>query len=182
MYNLTKRQAEVEILPMAAAEKLAVVCYGPTGGGLLTGKYGSGKRPASGRLVENKMYATRYSGESYYEVAERFTLLAGERGQPHDLLRDGSLLLEGEADRAGGVREIALRLGDGGDLHLLPRVEEVLHEHHRVVSLFEGLAVEVRRQLLKGLRVEVDGDRHVLVRGGELVRDLLVQCADEAAP
>lgn len=39
MYNLIKRQAEVEILPMAQAELLGVVTYNPLGGGLLTGKY-----------------------------------------------------------------------------------------------------------------------------------------------
>ena len=38
MYNLIKRQAEVEILPMAAAENLAVMPYSPLGGGLLTGR------------------------------------------------------------------------------------------------------------------------------------------------
>jgi len=80
MYNLTKRQVEVEILPMAAAENLGVVCYSPTGGGLLTGKYGAAQRPASGRLVENKMYQTRYGDPTYYDVAERFTALARERG------------------------------------------------------------------------------------------------------
>lgn len=45
MYNLVKRQAEVEILPLALAEELAVISYRPLGGGLLTGKYGSGRRP-----------------------------------------------------------------------------------------------------------------------------------------
>src|SRR5262245_8927759 len=39
MYNLTKRQAEVEILPMAQSEQLGVISYSPLGGGLLTGKY-----------------------------------------------------------------------------------------------------------------------------------------------
>ena len=39
MYNLVKRQAEVEILPMAEAEELGVITYSPLGGGLLTGKY-----------------------------------------------------------------------------------------------------------------------------------------------
>ena len=37
MYNLAKRQAEVELLPMAHAENLAVFPYGPLGGGLLSG-------------------------------------------------------------------------------------------------------------------------------------------------
>ena len=36
MYNLVKRQAEVEILPMAASEHLAVLPYNPLGGGLLS--------------------------------------------------------------------------------------------------------------------------------------------------
>ena len=40
MYNLVKRTAEVEILPMAQALGLGVIPYSPTGGGLLTGKYG----------------------------------------------------------------------------------------------------------------------------------------------
>jgi aryl-alcohol dehydrogenase-like predicted oxidoreductase len=80
MYNLVKRQAEVEILPMAAAENLGVICYGPTGGGLLTGKYGAGRRPSAGRLVDSKMYSTRYADEANYAAAERFTALARDRG------------------------------------------------------------------------------------------------------
>ena len=80
MYNLVKRQAEVEILPLALAEELAVISYSPLGGGLLTGKYGSGRRPASGRLVENTMYATRYGDAAYYDVADRFTAYARESG------------------------------------------------------------------------------------------------------
>src|SRR5262245_44066938 len=35
MYNLVKRQAEVEILPMAAANQVSVFPYSPAGGGLL---------------------------------------------------------------------------------------------------------------------------------------------------
>jgi len=80
MYNLVKRQAEVEILPMAEAEGLGVIPYGPLGGGLLTGRYGADRRPAAGRLVDNAMYRTRYGDPGYYETAERFTALAGELG------------------------------------------------------------------------------------------------------
>ena len=64
MYNLVKRQAEVEILPMAQANGIAVVPYSPAGGGLLSGKYA--ERPSeplatnSGRLSTNKMYEARY--------------------------------------------------------------------------------------------------------------------------
>ena len=80
MYNLVKRQAEVEILPMALSEKLAVIPYSPLGGGLLTGKYGVGKRPEKGRLIENKMYVTRYGAEENFQVAEAFTRFATEHG------------------------------------------------------------------------------------------------------
>ncbi|HKY59650.1 MAG TPA: aldo/keto reductase [Gemmatimonadota bacterium] len=78
MYNLVKRQAEVEILPMAEAENLAVFPYSPLGGGLLTGKYAGSDRPADGRLVESEMYRIRY--RDTYDTAERFAEFARERG------------------------------------------------------------------------------------------------------
>jgi aryl-alcohol dehydrogenase-like predicted oxidoreductase len=80
MYNLVKRQAEVEILPFAEAEQVGVITYSPLGGGLLTGKYGVNKRPSQGRLVEEQMYTKRYSDQMNYEVAERFAGYASERG------------------------------------------------------------------------------------------------------
>jgi aryl-alcohol dehydrogenase-like predicted oxidoreductase len=79
MYNLVKRQAEVELLPLAQADALGVITYSPLGGGLLTGKYGVGRRPDTGRLVENEMYRTRYGDEGYFETAERFAAFARER-------------------------------------------------------------------------------------------------------
>ena len=60
MYNLVKRQAEVEILPMAESEGFAVCPYSPLGGGLLTGKYAAG---GEGRLTHNEMYNSRYGPE-----------------------------------------------------------------------------------------------------------------------
>ena len=80
MYNLVKRQAEVEILPMAQSENLGVIPYSPLGGGLLTGKYGSGKKPNQGRLTDNPMYQKRYGQEWVYDVAGNFTLFAQEHG------------------------------------------------------------------------------------------------------
>ena len=80
MYNLVKRQAEVELLPMAQSEQLGVISYSPLGGGLLTGKYGAKKRPKAGRLMENKMYQIRYADQAMYDVAEKFTLIAKDIG------------------------------------------------------------------------------------------------------
>jgi aryl-alcohol dehydrogenase-like predicted oxidoreductase len=59
MYNLVKRQAEVEIVPLAVSEQIGVIPYSPLGAGILTGKYGVNKRPEQGRLVEEKRYTDR---------------------------------------------------------------------------------------------------------------------------
>ncbi|ALS22925.1 aldo/keto reductase [Paenibacillus naphthalenovorans] len=80
MYNLVKRQAEVEILPMAQSERMGVISYSPLGGGLLTGKYGVGRKPELGRLVEQANYKLRYADAGYYETADRFTRYADEHG------------------------------------------------------------------------------------------------------
>lgn len=72
MYNLAKRQAETELLPLAEAEQMAVIPFSPLGGGLLTGKYDTYSKPDSGRLVEREMYSKRYSLPQYYEIAQRF--------------------------------------------------------------------------------------------------------------
>ena len=78
MYNLVKRQAEVEILPMAASEQMGVITYSPLGAGLLSGKYGVNKRPEQGRLVQNARYSDRYGAEQDFVAAEKFTKYAGE--------------------------------------------------------------------------------------------------------
>ncbi len=77
MYNLVKRQVEVEILPMAASEGFAVCPYSPLGGGLLSGKYAQGQ---SGRLTTNKMYASRYSEDWMYKAASALSDIAEELG------------------------------------------------------------------------------------------------------
>ncbi len=80
MYNLVKRQAEVEIFPLALAEQLAVVTYSPVGGGLLSGKYRPGKRPNDGRLVENANYVRRYGEEWMLDSAGKFADFAEASG------------------------------------------------------------------------------------------------------
>jgi len=77
MYSLVKRQAEVEILPMADHEGLGVVPYNAIGAGLLTGKYLEG---GAGRLTETEMYRQRYENPGYVETTKRFVAHARERG------------------------------------------------------------------------------------------------------
>jgi aryl-alcohol dehydrogenase-like predicted oxidoreductase len=77
MYNLVKRQAEVEILPMAQANGIGVIPYSPGAAGLLSGKYsGAG----NGRLKTNKMYEARYGEAWMFEVAEKFVALCKQKG------------------------------------------------------------------------------------------------------
>jgi len=78
MYNLVKRQAEVELLPLALSEGLAVCPYNPLAAGLLTGKY---QRGETGRLRESEMYRKRFQHEIYWEVGERFVAYAASLGQ-----------------------------------------------------------------------------------------------------
>ena len=80
MYNLVKRQAEVEILPLAQSENLGVISYNPLGGGLLSGKYGQDRRAAQGRLTEDEMYQKRYADQWIYDAAIEFSRLAVENG------------------------------------------------------------------------------------------------------
>ncbi|PRY21454.1 aryl-alcohol dehydrogenase-like predicted oxidoreductase [Aliiruegeria haliotis] len=77
MYNLVKRQVEVELLPCAQDLDIAVVPYSPLGGGLLTGKFARG---GSGRIAENPMYAARYKSAWMHDVARELAGIGEEAG------------------------------------------------------------------------------------------------------
>lgn len=81
MYNLVKRQAEVEILPMAKSENIGVISYSPLGGGLLTGKYNidnTSNKNSLGRLHDNSKYKKRYGQNWMYNAAIALQKLASE--------------------------------------------------------------------------------------------------------
>lgn len=78
MYSLVKRQAEVEIFPMAVDQDIKLVPYSPLGGGLLTGKYAKGE---TGRLTENKMYKARYDVAWMHDCAVGLSKIADELGE-----------------------------------------------------------------------------------------------------
>lgn len=77
MYSLVKRQAEVELLPMAQDQGLAVFSYSPLGAGLLTGKYAAG---GTGRLAEDARYAARYADPAAHRAAVGLAQLAADTG------------------------------------------------------------------------------------------------------
>lgn len=77
MYNLVKRQSEVELLPMCADQNILAAPYSPLGGGLLTGKYASGQ---SGRLTEDDMYLNRYAVDAMHRAAGDLVDIANDLG------------------------------------------------------------------------------------------------------
>ncbi|WP_299043915.1 aldo/keto reductase [uncultured Tateyamaria sp.] len=77
MHSLVKRQAEVEIFPMAVDQAIEVVPYSPLGGGLLTGKYAQG---GSGRLTEDHRYAARYNVGWMHDAAAKLSALSADQG------------------------------------------------------------------------------------------------------
>lgn len=77
MFNLVKRQAEVEILPMCRDQNIAAFPYSPLGGGLLTGKYGAQK---AGRLADNEMYASRYGIDWMHDTAGKLLTYSQQVG------------------------------------------------------------------------------------------------------
>ncbi|PWJ21952.1 aldo/keto reductase [Jannaschia seohaensis] len=77
MYNLVKRQAEVELLPMAQDQSIAVMPYSPLGGGLLTGKYARG---GAGRLTDDARYAARYAPDWMHAAGRGLAEIADETG------------------------------------------------------------------------------------------------------
>ena len=80
MYNLVKRQAEVEILPHARSEKLGIITYNPLGGGMLSGKYTRDRQSDAARLADDDMYQKRYGEEWMFETTRRFSQFAAEHG------------------------------------------------------------------------------------------------------
>ncbi|MBO9476654.1 aldo/keto reductase [Shimia sp. R11_0] len=76
MYNLVKRQAEVEILPMCADLGILAATYSPLGGGLLTGKYKQGQ--GEGRLTSDPYYTARYNVDWMHAAAAQLPDIAEE--------------------------------------------------------------------------------------------------------
>lgn len=79
MYSLVKRQAEVEIIPMAQDQNIHVIPYSPLGAGLLTGKY-SKEAQGIGRLTEDRRYKARYGQPWMHQTAAKLATMAAELG------------------------------------------------------------------------------------------------------
>jgi aryl-alcohol dehydrogenase-like predicted oxidoreductase len=86
-YNLLFREIERELLPLALEEGLAVNCYNPLAGGLLTGRYTKADDPDKGRFSSElggfgAMYKARYWREREFETIDQLLTIAGDLGEP----------------------------------------------------------------------------------------------------
>lgn len=78
-YNLIERGVEVEILPQALAERVAITAYRPLGIGLLAGKYHAGRSlPPHSRGQTDPRVITWLS--QHGEGVDRFNQFAAQRG------------------------------------------------------------------------------------------------------
>ena len=83
-YNLLFRQPERDLVPLCVQDNLAMLCYNPLAGGLLTGKHLDLSKPdASGRFGAGgaaAMYKDRYWHEREFDAVATFVALAKEAG------------------------------------------------------------------------------------------------------
>ena len=79
--HLVRRQAEVEILPLAEAEKIGVITYSPLGGGLLTGKYLAGVPADSRKAKGAASFRDNYVTDANLEKIRQLGAIAQRRGQ-----------------------------------------------------------------------------------------------------
>jgi aryl-alcohol dehydrogenase-like predicted oxidoreductase len=84
-FSLLVRDAEQELLPMVANFGMGFLPYYPLAGGFLTGKYlRDVALPAGSRLATTKRLADRYITERNWNLIEKLTVFAEERG--HNLV------------------------------------------------------------------------------------------------
>jgi aryl-alcohol dehydrogenase-like predicted oxidoreductase len=79
-YSLVRREVERDLLPMAHTLDLTVTAWEPLGGGLLTGRYGTGRALPNDTRVATTEYRERMLTERNLAIADRLNQVAGERG------------------------------------------------------------------------------------------------------
>lgn len=80
-YNLIERGVEVEVLPQAFAERIAITCYRPLMAGALSGKYRTGEPLPLDTRAQSDDRIPRWAA-SYERGLAKLRALAAERGVP----------------------------------------------------------------------------------------------------
>jgi aryl-alcohol dehydrogenase-like predicted oxidoreductase len=80
-YDLLDRQVEMETVPFCKRFGIAIMCYGPLCGGILTGKYGHGEQiPEGSRGEKNKHVRAYLEDEAVRRDLAQIDAVAGKSG------------------------------------------------------------------------------------------------------
>jgi aryl-alcohol dehydrogenase-like predicted oxidoreductase len=137
-YSLLDRAIEAEVLPLAAAEKLAITPFGPTSGGLLTGKYRfDAPAEADSRMALRPEPYRHLLNERTFRSIDALRAAAAKRGVATGALALAWVLSHPQVTAAligpRRVEHFALWL-EAVDIHLNPAEREAL------VSQMEAMA------------------------------------------
>lgn len=82
MYNVLTRAIDAEYVPFAKEYEVALVCYNPLAGGILTGKQEHAQGPLAGtRFDGNEQYLKRYWREEYFQAMQLLRQASSDRGR-----------------------------------------------------------------------------------------------------
>ena len=107
-------------------------------------------------------------------LAEVVALVARDRRQPADLVGDSTFLFEGQRQRFAWSVELVAHRVRARDLNAEVAVEQMLHQHHRVIAFLDRLAVKMLRQSRHNFAIEINRNRDVLLCRGEFVENLFL--------
>lgn len=79
-YNLLHRRVELEVVPYCANNGLSIIPYFPLESGLLTGKYRRGAPIPEGTRMASGEFYQRSLTDHNFDIVEKLTAFAGERG------------------------------------------------------------------------------------------------------
>jgi hypothetical protein len=87
-FSLINRRCESELAQVCRREGVSLLPYSPLGGGVLTGKYNDGQRPATARFTDylqgggerQQRMAKRFVNERSLETTARLQLIARDLG------------------------------------------------------------------------------------------------------
>jgi aryl-alcohol dehydrogenase-like predicted oxidoreductase len=79
-YSLVSRRADGDMAEVLYRERMSLLAYSPLAGGLLTGKYAGGAKPAGARYTRFDTVGQRYRKPIVAEAADAYAALARSRG------------------------------------------------------------------------------------------------------
>ena len=79
-YSLVSRGVDGDLAEALHRESMALLAYSPLAGGMLTGKYRDGAKPAGARYTRFNTIGTRFQKPLVHEAVEAFAAIARRRG------------------------------------------------------------------------------------------------------